>query len=165
MKKLKLSPPWVSFANELKALFAGDQEIKVIADHEENVISLYVDNADKAEALASILPEKKTFGNVSVSVTVVPSNKPGDKYRDQMKTAFAGNPALVDVLTIASPLGTFTYAVWAREVVQFFDDNLADPHGLRSTLFEDIARDVFKNDLNVFHCTDAGLNAPLGEWP
>ena len=167
MEKLKLSPPWVGFANELKALFEQDEEIRVIFDQEGMEIKIFVDNAAKAEALTALLPELKVFGSVEVKITVVPSDEPGNKYRDDFITAFDGNSALCYIREVDSPLGDFTYIVWQNVVVQYYDDNLADLHGLRSTLYEQIARDVFPEMNGVFHCTDIGngLNAPLGEWP
>ena len=165
MDNMKLSPPWVTWFRELKALFSGDRQVKAVFDQEDMFIHVYVDNAAKAYALTAILPTGKVFGNVTVKVAVIPSNKPGDSYVDDMKTAFDGNDALVGIKTVTSPLGSFTYAVWEREIVQFFDDNLADPHGLRTMLYEQIARDVLKDDLGIFHCTEEGLLAPLGEWP
>lgn len=167
MEKMKLSPPWVGFANEMKALFDRDCEVKVVMDQEAMEIKVYVDNAAKGEALTALLPEIKVFGNVEVKITVVPSNEPGDRYKDDLITAFDGNPALRYIQEEYSPLGDFTYVVWENRVVQFFDDNLADLHGLRSTLYEEIARDVFQHMNGVYHCTDIGdsLNAPLGEWP
>ena len=165
MKDMKLSPPWITYYHELKALFAEDPEVKAIFDQEDCIIRVFVNNEAKADAIARILPEEKGFGNVTVKIAVVPSNKPGDRYVDDIKTAFDRNTALVGIETVTSPLGSFTYVVWSREVVQFFDDNLADLHGIKSTLYEQIARDVLRDGLGVSHCTASGVLEPLGEWP
>lgn len=56
----------------------------------------------------------------------------------------------------------FTYVVFKNCVVQFFNDNLNDPHGVVSTLYENIADEIFKdiqfpND-GVAFCTDIERN-------
>ena len=162
--KTKLSPPWVTWANEVKALFAQDKEVKVIADWEEKTLRLYVANAEKADALTGLLPEKKEFGNVTLSVSVIPGNRAGDRFRDPFRTAFAGNDLYVETVNAVSPLGTFTYVVWKAEVLQFFDDNLGDICGNQSMLVETAARDVLREAIGIYHCTEP-LAIQLPEWP
>ena len=63
-----------------------------------------------------------------------------------------------------------TYVVFKNCVVQFFNDNLNDCHGLISTLYQDIAAEIFEDaNLNgVYYNTDVergALGMPLGEWP
>jgi hypothetical protein len=63
-----------------------------------------------------------------------------------------------------------TYVVFKNCVVQFFNDNLNDCHGIISTLYQDIAAEIFEDaDLhNVYYNTDVErgqLGMPLGEWP
>ena len=45
-----------------------------------------------------------------------------------------------------------SFAVFAKEVVQYYNDDLTDINGLKSTLYEDIARDVFDID-GINYCT------------
>ena len=164
---MKLSSPWVEFYRKIEALFAQDEEVKVVYDEEKNEVKLYVDNVRKADAMNQLLPAEKVFGNVTLKITVVPSNNDEINKADLIAEAFDGNPALSYVQHVDAVIGSFDYAVFQNKVVQFFDDNLADINGNRSTLYEDIARDVFGND-GVFFCTEAGsreLAKPLGEWP
>ena len=165
---MKISSPWVRFYRELEALFAQDEEVRVAYDEEKNVVSLYVDNGRKADALAKLLPSEKTFGNVTLKIEVVPANAANSEDKTVLlQEAFYGNPALRYVLPVDCPIGHFDYAIFENKVVQFFNDNLADPNGLCSTLYEDIARDVFE-DAGMYFCTetrDAKLGKPLGEWP
>lgn len=164
--KLKLSPPWVEFAHEVKALFKGDKEVRVIYDDEEKVISLYVDNAQKAEALTGLLPETKEFGGVTVKLTVIPANGlTGAPVQDVWQTAFSGNPQFSGVKFIQCPLGNFTYIIWRPSAVQFFNDNLGDVNGNQTMLVQDVARDVFTPQIGIYHCSAQLFGAPLGEWP
>ena len=71
---MKLSSPWVEFYREIEALFAQDDEVKVVYEEEKNEVKLYVENARKADALAQLLPTEKTFGNVVLKITVIPAN-------------------------------------------------------------------------------------------
>ena len=81
--------------------------------------------------------------------------------------AFDGNGALAYTASYDNPLGHFTYIIFGKKVVQFFNDQLDDINGNKSMLYQDIAKDVFGDEHNVFYCTDANgnLSKPLGEWP
>jgi len=48
------------------------------------------------------------------------------------------------------------YVVFRNEVVQFFNDEMGDPNGLKSTLYQDIAKDVFADKDGIFFCTEQG---------
>lgn len=153
MDNLKLSSPWQQFVSEIETLFEHDDEVTVLFDNATYTVKLYVDNAAKAEALAQLMPSERVFGNITVKVEVVPSNS-GD-ILDVITTAFAGNPALTGVFETPEtlPFGGIKYVMFAPEVVQYYNDDMSDAHGLCSTLYADIARDVF-GDKGVYYCTD-----------
>lgn len=164
---MKLSSPWVNFYNEINALFGNDPEISVRFDEEGPKIDLYVDNARKADALTRLLPTEKDFGNVKLTINVIPADAEQTKL-DLIQEAFYNNPALSYVWQAATPFGEFDYVVFKNEVVQYYNDNIRDINGNKSTLYEDIARDVFGEDANLCFCTEAKnreLSKPLGEWP
>ncbi len=167
MEKMKLSPPWITFVNEVKALFEEDEEIKIVYDDDGYVLKLYVDDSDKAMALTKLMPEQKEFGNVVLKIQIIPAN--ADEYGiDQVfAKAFDGNPVLSGVFSFDSPFGVVNYAVFEKKVVQFFNDQMDDINGNKSMLYQDIARDVFGGDHGIFYCTEASgkLAKPLGEWP
>ncbi len=153
MAKLTLSPPWITFANEMKAMFDNDDQVSVVFDQEESVISVYVEGQNKAEALEQLLVKEAVFGTVTVKVKVIPGNTPDNKYVDLYKTAFQGNCNYRGSTFVSGPLGKFTYIVWSCVPKQFFDDNLADYQGNRTLLLEDIAKDIFAEADGVYHCT------------
>lgn len=180
MAKLKLSAPWIIFYKEIEAMFKFDPAVKVIYDEDKNEVKLYVEGAQKADALTQLLPTEKAFGNVVMKITVVPANKLKAVKEGLYEAAFEGNSALSYV---RSATGIFTnpitYVVFKKEVVQFWTDDLGDINGLRSTLYQDIAKDIFGETQGIFFCTDdtEEINAfecnnnglvvgmPLGEWP
>ena len=150
----KKSAPWITYFRKLDALFGKDPEITVNYFNDPAVIKLYVDNPMKADALSQLLPDQVVFGGVTAEVQIIPSNKPLAK-ADLFAQAFAGNPAFSRMVDVE---GVFTnpihYCVFNKEVVQYWDDNLCDINGNESTLYQDIAEDVFDNTDGVMFCTE-----------
>lgn len=165
---MKISSPWVNYYREVQALFGKDPEIKVVYDENENEVKLYVENARKADALTRLLPSEKVFGNVTLKITVVPANDLDESKVVAFEEAFAGNPVLKYVWHADTVMGAFNYAVFKNEVVQYFNDDMSDINGNRSTLYQEIAKDVIGEEPGLFFCTEAAnaqLSKPLGEWP
>ena len=173
--RTKISPPWFTFVSELKALFGEDPDIKI--EHtKEFEVKMYVADANKAAALSVLMPYCRTYGNVDIIISIIPPNREqilinDDDYTELFNAAFKNNPALSYIQKIE---GLFefkaTYIVFKNKVVQYFNDNLNDINGNTSTLYEDIARDIFKDTVapGNFFCTDVvdnKLKKPLGEWP
>ena len=169
MNELKKSSPWVEYYRQVATLFKEDPAVNVAFDESTKKLTLRVQGEAKAKALEYLLPTEKTFGNVTLSIDIIPSNEEptiGDYLRD----AFSGNEALSFIHTNEGPVLTgLTYVVFSAEVAQYFSDNLMDINGNSSTLYEDLARSVFKDDFaGVSFCTDwtdVELRKPLGEWP
>ena len=42
----------------------------------------------------------------------------------------------------------------STSLLTYSEQSLADIHGFRSTLYEDIAREIFGSDMGVYFCTD-----------
>lgn len=173
--RLKISPPWVTYVNKLQALFDGDPLIAFNIDYENMRVVLAGNNADKNAALLKLLPTEKKFGNVTLSIEVdgPVSNLAFPTPKSLFDTAFSGNPAYAYSICPADEgyyFFSLTYVVFKNCVVQFFNDNLNDCHGLISTLYQDIAAEIFEdaNLHNVYYNTDVEvgkLGMPLGEWP
>ena len=97
------------------------------------------------------------------------SNDPADLF----KAAFEGNPALSYIHTVEGPFAfNATYIVFKNKVVQFFNDSLDDVNGMKSTLYQEIAKEIFGDNVGIYFCTDApeielenSVGKPLGEWP
>ena len=164
MTPIGLSSPWVVFYRKVEALFKDDPEIKIVYDEQNREIALYVDNDVKARALQELLPVSRTFGNVTIYLTVYPANAEASDGLSIFKAAFEGNPAFKYVTT--SPKIAVQYVVFENKVVQFFNDSLSDAHGICSTLYQDIAKDIFGTDCGVYFCTDIkDAESPVKEWP
>lgn len=169
MAKMKLSPPWVTYANEVKELFAADPDVHVVFDCDDMDLKLFVDDDSKAEALTELLPEEKDFGGAKLKISVVPANA-NDKpsVMSLLRKAFAGNPAVRNFYECQTPFGQINYVVFAPEIVQFWNDDMSDINGNKTMLLKDVAEDVIGETSGVNFCTDAispETAKPLGEWP
>ena len=175
-KKLKLSPPWITYFKEIEAMFKEDPKVRVELNEESKdgvyVIKMYVEGSIKAEAIEKIIPAETKFGNITVLVEVIPANI-SDNPVDLFKAAFEGNPALSYIHTVEGPfMQNASYIVFKNKVVQFFNDALDDVNGMKSTLYQEIAKEIFQEHPDVYFCTDApeielenSKGEPLREWP
>jgi len=175
---LRLSSPWNIFYKKVAALFAQDPEVTVLYNDEEPELKLWVKgNNEKASALNRFLTRQKEFGNVLLNMSVVgddgnPVNDINCTTEEALRIAFKNNDALSFIHCVETMFkDRVTYVVFRKTVVQYFCDNMMDIHGVKSTLYEDIARDVFEGVLDnnmISFCTDTygvSLGKPLGEWP
>ena len=155
MSIIKKSAPWVEYYRKVNALFEKDPQVNVVYDEEANKLSLYISNSEKADALSQLLPTEMNYGNVTLEIAVVPGNLLRSCKGDLIITAFKDNP-IVDKIEVVDNVFTnrIYYVIFNKVVVQYFDDSLDDAYGLRSTLYEDIAREVFENHEGVFFCTN-----------
>lgn len=154
--KATLSPPWYNFFNKIKALFEKDEDVNVEFDNKKETISIYVDNDRKAVALTTLLPSARRFGNVLVKINVIPANCKNSSTATLYEAAFEGNPAVDYIKEIELSPGSLgaNYVVFRKEVVQWFNDDLSDINGVNSTLYEDIARDIFRDNGDALFCTN-----------
>lgn len=145
MENLKLSAPWDIYVAEVKELFKKDPEVHVVYDEDGNKVKLLVDNIDKADALSKIMPQTKVFGNVTLTIEVVPANPDNECEIDTYTRAFKGNPVFSEIISLTTPAGLpIHWVVFSSKVAQFYTDDISRPYGITSKLFEDVARDVFE---------------------
>ena len=146
-----LSPKEIYY-KEIEVLFNQDPDITIEVNRDRSTVKLFVESEEKATALAYLLPKEKTFGNESVKVIVVPANREEDII-SSFRKAFDGNPVFADALRTTG-LFDLNYIVFKPEIVQYRSDNTGDINGNTTTLYQEIARDVFDNGLAVFYCTE-----------
>lgn len=156
----RLSPPWYIYVAEIKALFEGDPEVTVEYDEEKYEIKIFVNNQKKADALTQLLPMAVPFGSVILKVTVVPPDNAKVIDIELFETAFKGNAAFKSVRKASTPF-SFNYVVFAPRVVQFYSDNLGSPYGLTTTLYQNIAKEIFGEVKGIYFTTDKKERADL----
>lgn len=175
--RLKLSPPWVTYINELIALFDCDPQFAFNVDYNAPSVVIAGNNPDKNAALSLVLPTEKRFGNITLTIGIDGpiSNRAFASNKELFEVLFDKNPAFAYCVAPVEEgyyFVDFTYVVFKNCVVQFFNDNLNDAHGLVSTLYQNIADEIFADSSRPLHgvyfCTDVEvgkLGMPLGEWP
>ena len=160
---LRISSPWISYIRKVYLLFKEDEEINLKYDAKNNELLIYVNNQTKADALAKKLPVEKTFGNVTLKITIIPANTE-DSNIDIFRKIFNGNPICKEIVADESPTAMgMNHVVFENKVVQYFNDQLDDPYGVKSALYEDLARDVFEEPDGVFFNTQVVDDFEI--WP
>lgn len=170
MATLKLSSPWVEYYRKINALFARDPDIRIVFDEEEPKLMIYVYNDRKARAMDALIGTEKVFGNVTLKIEVIPANNKVEflstttgytktEKKNLAGALFQGNSAVKSIHDIENYFeGAVTYIIFEKEVVQYFDDNLGSYYGLKSTLYEDIAKVVLSPVAGVYYCTSNDVN-------
>ena len=153
MEKTKIVAPWIEYANQVEALFKEDLDIMFSYDDEEKSITLRVNGEEKADALTQLLPAEKKFGNVAVTITVIPANVTV-KQIDLFRKAFSGNPAVSQTASVDTAWGTLNFVIFKPKVVQYYNDAMFDLNGIKTTVYEDLAREVFDFNDGIFFCTE-----------
>ena len=152
--RLKILAPWVIVIKKFEAIFDGDPQIAFNVDYSGRSPSLVLacNNGDKVAALQKILPPEILFGNMPLKIIIdgTPSNRVFKTKKELFETALQGNPAFAYAIAPTEEEGVtwfdMVYVVFNNCVVQFFADNLNDCHGIISTLYEDIARELFTGE-------------------
>lgn len=150
MDRAKLNAPWYRIIHEYEALFKGDKEVTVAWNENNMRIDLLVSNPRKADALTRLLPSMYKIGQADIEVRVVPSFP---DTIDLFRQAFEGNSAVSRIETDARG---FDYVAFNRDVIQFYNNDISDINGNETTIYEDIARDIFKDNKSdgIFFCTE-----------
>lgn len=171
MAKLQVVSPWVNYYYKLNAFFRGDPDVTVVYDEKKTEVKLYVRGDEKASAIEELLPASREFGTVALKITVIPANYSSSTidspyargrtvYRDMndtqklFMTALRNNPAFSFTDRICLQANEITYIVFENKVVQYYDDNIMDYYGQCSTLYQNIAADIFNPINGVRYCTD-----------
>jgi len=168
MARINLVAPWDEYYNKMAAFFKDDPYVTVLYDEEEKHIKLLVNESFKAEALSRVLKTELEFGNVKLLVSVIPVNdipKDVKSYFDHMGAdesyctlyvhAFNDNDIYAYVRKFEGIMDfDAVYVVFKKKVIQYYNDNIGDLNGMKSTLAEYIARDIFMPHNGVFFNTD-----------
>lgn len=148
--------PWVSYVHKLIALFGQDPDITIEykSSQDNEMVALRVSGQDKANAISKILPGQINVGGRTVVIQIIPSNE-GNNVQRIFEMAFRDNPVFDKYIEIC-PEGTnnpFRYALFKPQVVQYWDDDLSNPHGITSDIPANIANYVLKDTFHVICST------------
>ena len=166
--RFEIEAPWYTFQKKVNALFERDNDISVgdvvelAGGKTSYCMDIEIRNHEKYLALDRLLPKVKTFGNVTLGIFLYDEENGSDvETRSELyKKVFDGNPIVRDIKDVVDFTGTpHAFVRFQPEVIQFLDDNLADYNGNWSGLAQDIAAEVFDQEMAGIHfCT-----APVDE--
>lgn len=164
-QNLTLQSPWVTYFKMVYNLLSVDPEIKMpksITEGEDGKCSFWIEssNATKIIALSKVLKNEIQMGNITVTISFRCTNDvevgenavvTGNDYTD----AFTGNPLFSKVVTEIFPGGAKVYyAVFKREIITFFNDNMTDYHANSHFIVADIVKEIANEDSAVNVCTE-----------
>ncbi|MGM0845651.1 MAG: hypothetical protein ACQEUT_11790 [Bacillota bacterium] len=172
--EVQLSPPWITYFNQLKFSIGADPEVTVgplIPVGSIFIALVTVPDNQKAIALATLLKSSVEFGNITVNVVVVngeqeivnPLPCPLSPFTlaALLETALSGNPYFLEVVVKPQLPGEpdAVYPVFTAEVIQFFNDDISN---LCNT-FTGVAANVFADvmveslcDVPILYSTSCG---------
>ena len=146
-----LSSPWETFGKKLRVFFEHDDEINVtpIDTTDDNyTIAIQSANSLKLYALSKLIAPEYSFGNVVLKVEFETIVDPEKDFANLIySTAFAGNDYFRYMIKDKDEVSgeTRNYAIFAKDVIQFFNDDLSDYYRNFNGLVQDVARTLFTN--------------------
>ena len=171
MAKINLISPWDEYYSKMVAFFKDDPDVTVLYDDKDDnarYINVLVDNPEKARALYILLESEKQFGDITLYISVITANvipqevvrnldgwKDEENYYRLYDFALLGNMNLSTIREVKGVMGfNAIYVVFKKKIIQYYNDNIGDFNGMKSTLAENIARDIFVPHDGVFFNTD-----------
>ena len=157
----KLSPPWYTYYRQVLNLFDKDPDLK-ISDLDQNsdteyTFSIESQNGEKLQAIEKLIGKTKVIGNITVTIDYRYADAQEETWAKTIETAFEGNPYFKEVIAERDPIlqVAFYYAVFSRDVISFWNDNLADYSGNQHYIPADLAKEVVTAKTNVNFCTES----------
>lgn len=163
--KIALSPPWYTFANEVLNTVGKDPNVQVDSlrqvSSSKYSLMIRVKGLQRARALATIIRNTATFGNITVTVIVKTTSgtiaKPyptstltalqiAQLYRIAFRTNILFSFVTIRAFVPGSARAVFP--VFAKRVVQFYNDDLSDFYGNYNNVAAFSFRDVLKKSIN-----------------
>ena len=153
-----IEAPWYNYFKKVYNLFKEDSELVIDNELVENKdgsfeFTISSKNGDKLWAIERLLGYGCVFGNTRVIIKYGYENKQEEDWANVYRTAFAGNPLFQEVAEYSMPIvGTNTYAIFKKNIISFYDDNLSDYHGNSHYIVADVVRDVIAEP-HMYICT------------
>lgn len=148
--------PWIMFVNKLEVLFVDDPDVLFEYDQNKKEIILKVKDLKKAYALDNLLKPEYHFGNITLTVKIIPANNEPIKKWQYIQDALANNTHFSRVINVdPTGHGAFHYIMMKPHIAQFYSDDISDPNGNTTMLYSDLVKDIFGDIDGVFYCTEA----------
>lgn len=155
---LNIEAPWFTYFKEIYNLFEKDPELTVDSELTEKDDGNYEfmiasKNGDKLNAIERLLGYGRVFGAIKVFIKYGYENVKDEDWAEVYRKAFEGNPYFQEVAEYQLPMfGTSTYAIFKKDIITFYNDNLGDYHGNDHYIVADLVKDII-TDQNIYICT------------
>jgi len=154
MASTGLSAPWVIYVKKLEKFFEEDPDVKIeYFANDPHALYIIVSDPFKYFALDKLINPEIDFGSFHLQVFIFPSNKFDNA--DLFKMVFKDSPIVkcIDEIQPEGSSNKFTYISFRNQAVEYWADNLGNPHGNAFTLYQDLANDIFLDHDGVFFTT------------
>jgi hypothetical protein len=157
--KVGISAPWVTYFKEVYNLFANDANVTVDPQLTDDGNGKYhfnitSDNQKKLAALRKVLKTEIVMGNITLKINLNYTGDTEPATLEDWVNAFEGNPYFATTATSEAPGLDFGYAIFERDIITFFNDDLTDYCGNAHKVVADVVRDVTKES-SIIPCTKA----------
>ena len=121
-----------------------------------------IKSVKKIAALEKVIKNVFNLGNVTLTVNFVHEREDEDVTAQDFIDAFEGNSNFVTVEETSKGLfQNLVYVIFAKEILQFFNDDLSDIYGNANLIVADAANDVCNKskEKEMYFCTSNGTEA------
>ncbi|KGX91741.1 hypothetical protein, partial [Pontibacillus marinus] len=160
----ELSPPQVTYFNQLKYSIGNDPFLTVIDLYElpKNagyLIPIWIRNEEKARALATILETQREIGNIPIYVVVLFDGNIAEPYDVSKFNARDISKLVEDALetnryflfskvAFVVPGTVAVYPVFTKSVTQFYNEDLSDLYRNYNEVAAEVFKEVFQEKIN-----------------
>lgn len=159
-KQVSLQSPWVIYFKKVAELLSSDEEIEVSnldEGSDDGVYSFTIasNNATKLNALQKILKNDIGFGNITLHIDFEYVSDSDEITAQDWEDAFEGNEHFFSIVTRKMTDVDWTYAVFQRDIITIYADDLTDYKTNEHFIAADIVKEISKSSrINV--CTAYG---------
>lgn len=145
--KVGLSAPWTCYGKLIYNLFEKDKSIEITKDNEESggIYNIYIKSAEatKLAAIKKILGEEVPMGNITIVLNYEDTSDSATL--EDYKEAFKDTGYLVACESIETAIGNYDCPIFAKEIIQFFNDDTSDIYGNKNIIVADAVKEVAQN--------------------
>lgn len=123
-----------------------EDEIKIVltnTDLDNPVIKYYVNSKSRRAALGKYLPSSVAFGNITLINEVVEADGRISDEKSTFTDIFSNWESVSYIEKMSGWSPVLCWIVFKPTVVQYDNDNIQSPNGISTTLYEDLAREIF----------------------
>lgn len=161
----RLGTPWSIDVARIRTLFAGDPEVSVTDNIDDNTDETnettytctitVTDNPIKAMAIGAIMVRQFTYGKVKLDVIITDTRDSDSSNLKFYEAAFQGNPNFVKTVIAVDTFGQkWPFVIMDKVVAQFPAGSTNDFYGNENQVMASLTKDLTNfEDLGTLICT------------